>query len=212
MSIRRRYFAVPVVLGLFALAGVLLLQQSGAQAGAHLTYSKLNKIQRRILSSTLASALLPARSASKKARIAMTSDEGPGPDGLPNGAPAAIGKSGTAGTGSNYYPAPSGKCGGTLGNNVRVNQNCLNITDPNLQGRGQANNETFIAQDPLHPENVVASDNNYIRGDGTCGAHFSTDGGKTWADSTIPNGFTYGRATVNAVSTLVYSALDVPLT
>jgi beta-lactamase class A len=30
--------------------------------------------------------------------------------------------------------------------------------------------------------------------------------------SRSPNGFTYGRATVNAVSTLVYSALDVPLT
>ena len=65
-----------------------------------------------------------------------------------------------------------------LGSNVKVNQNCLNITDPDLQGRAQANNETFVAEDALHPEHLVASDNNYIRGDGTCGAHFSLDGGR----------------------------------
>ncbi len=75
---------------------------------------------------------------------------------------------------------------------MKVNQNCLNVTDASLQGRGQANNEPSISQDPIDPGHIVASDNNYLRGDGTCGAHFSTDGGRTWADSTVPNGFTAG--------------------
>jgi hypothetical protein len=64
------------------------------------------------------------------------------------------------------------------------------VTDATLQGRGQANNEPSIAQDPTNPRHIVAGDNNYLRGDGTCGAHFSTDDGRTWADSTVPNGLT----------------------
>ncbi|HEV7208987.1 MAG TPA: hypothetical protein VGN54_09630 [Mycobacteriales bacterium] len=81
------------------------------------------------------------------------------------------------------------------GNNIKVNQNCLNISDKSLQGRGQANNETSIAQDPLNPNHIVGSDNNYVRGDGTCGAHYSLDRGRTWNDSTVPNGFTLGGGT-----------------
>jgi hypothetical protein len=79
-----------------------------------------------------------------------------------------------------------------LGSNVKVNQNCLNITDEDLQGRGQANNETAIAQDPFHPSRLVASDNDYVRGDGTCGASYSRDHGRTWNDSTVPNTFSRG--------------------
>ena len=37
-------------------------------------------------------------------------------------------------------------CPRNFGPNVLVNQNCLNVTDPDLQGRGQAQNETAIAQ------------------------------------------------------------------
>ena len=48
-------------------------------------------------------------------------------------------------------PQRSGQCARGLGNNVKVNQNCLNVTDSDLQGRGQANNETSIAQDPMQP-------------------------------------------------------------
>src|SRR5438132_3572062 len=79
---------------------------------------------------------------------------------------------------SNYIPggrsAPS--CPTTLGNNVKVNQNCLNITAPNLQGRGQANNETAIAINPLNSNQLIAAENDYIRGDGLCGAQYSRDG------------------------------------
>jgi hypothetical protein len=91
--------------------------------------------------------------------------------------------------------APSSPlCPGDLGSNVIVNQNCLNVTDSDLQGRGQAENETAIAQNPLDPSQVVAGFNDYRRGDGNCGADFSTNGGASWTDSTMPTGFTRGTA------------------
>ena len=64
-------------------------------------------------------------------------------------------------------------CPVNRGCNVRVNQNCLNLTDPDLQGRGQAQNETAIAQDPSDPRRMVASANDYRRGDGNCYSYYS---------------------------------------
>jgi hypothetical protein len=178
MSINRRLLAIPLLVGALAVAAALLLQSHAEASGHHINVSHLNKIQKRLLSGTLASAL---------------EAQSPGPDGAPDTKPSSFPSlGGAAGSGINYGPSASGKCSSKLGSNVKVNQNCLNISDPNLQGRAQANNETFIAQDAFHPEHIVASDNNYIRGDGTCGAHFSLDGGKNWADSTVPNGFTNG--------------------
>src|SRR3954454_2444664 len=97
-------------------------------------------------------------------------------------------------------PAPSLQrslltgCPVNRGSNVRVNQNCLNLTDPDLQGRGQAQNETAIAQDPGNPRRMVSSSNDYRRGDGNCYSYFSADGGRSWQDSTPPMGFTRGAA------------------
>jgi hypothetical protein len=85
-------------------------------------------------------------------------------------------------------------CPRNFGPNVLVNQNCLNVTDPDLQGRGQAQNETAIAQNPLNPRQMVAGFNDYRRGDGTCGTAFTSNGGSSWTDSTMPNGFTRGTA------------------
>src|SRR3954463_16831105 len=48
-------------------------------------------------------------------------------------------------------------CPADRGANVHVNQNCLNLTDPDLQGRGQAQNETGIAQDPNDPRRSAPS-------------------------------------------------------
>ena len=64
-----------------------------------------------------------------------------------------------------------------MATNVKVNQNCLNISDPDLQGRGQAQNETWVAVDPNNPTHLVASYNDYRRGDGTCGVSYSLNGG-----------------------------------
>jgi hypothetical protein len=92
---------------------------------------------------------------------------------------------------TNYFPS-NDECQGNLGSNVKVNQNCLNVSDVDLQGRGQAQNETSIAVDPNNPQHVLASFNDYRRGDATCGVSYSLDGAKTWNDSTVPNGFTRG--------------------
>jgi hypothetical protein len=87
-----------------------------------------------------------------------------------------------------------GLCPRNFGPNVLVNQNCLNVTDVDLQGRAQAQNETAIAQNPLNPRQIVTGYNDYRRGDGTCGSSFSSNGGSSWTDSTMPNGFTRGTA------------------
>jgi hypothetical protein len=85
-------------------------------------------------------------------------------------------------------------CGGNIGSNTKVNQDCLNISDGTLQGRGQAQNETAVAIDPTNSKNVVASQNDYRRGDGNCYTEWSSNGGATWNDSTDPMGFTVGSA------------------
>jgi hypothetical protein len=83
-------------------------------------------------------------------------------------------------------------CPRNFGPNVMVNQNCLNVSDIDLQGRAQAQNETAIAQNPNNPRQMVAGFNDYRRGDGTCGTAYSSNGGSSWTDSTMPNGFTRG--------------------
>jgi hypothetical protein len=80
------------------------------------------------------------------------------------------------------------------GSNIRLNQECVNQADPDLQGRGQAQNETAIAQDPNAPGHLVASSNDYRRGDGNCYAYYSKDNGASWSDSTAPMSFTRGDA------------------
>lgn len=191
---RRLALALGCVGALVALSLLLLLlPQSHASASGQLNYSHLNEIQKRIISQTLASAIGPASPASGPQRYAPVNGQGGGPDGAPFSPPASYGSPGGASGGANnYFPAGNGKCSSRLGSNVKVNQNCLNISDPDLQGRAQANNETSIAQDPNATNHLVASDNNYVRGDGTCGAHYSLDGGQSWNDSTVPNVFTRG--------------------
>ena len=50
----------------------------------------------------------------------------------------------------------------------------------------------WVAVDPNNPTHLLASYNDYRRGDGTCGVSYSLNGGRTWADTTTPNGFTRG--------------------
>jgi hypothetical protein len=189
LSFRVRLSAALACAALLSAAAFLLLEQSGASARPKLNYTHLNKIQKRIISETLASALGPR---SLKSRVVPRgNDEGGGGDGAPANPPASFGSSGGNGGPSNYFPTQQ-SCAQNLGQDVKVNQNCLNIADPALQGRSQANNEPSISVDPFNSKHVVASENNYIRGDGTCGSHFSLDGGRTWSDTTIPNSFTYG--------------------
>src|SRR5918911_2581282 len=110
---------------------------------ASLTFDQMNQIQKRILSGYASFELDPASEST-----------------APQKAPT-------------YFPRGSGDCIFVNPSNVKVNQNCLNLTDPDLAGRGQAQNETSIAQDPNDPNHVVASYNDYRRGDGTCGVSYS---------------------------------------
>ena len=179
-------------------AACLLLLQSGASARTTMNYAHLNRIQKRIISETLASALGPQSSGSKAHITVPISDDGSGPDGAPFTPPKSY-NSPSSGSGSgtlNYFPGSQGNCSANFGNNIKVNQNCLNLTDSNLQGRGQANNEPSISVDPFDSQRLVASDNNYIRGDGTCGSYFSQNGGRSWSNTTIPNGFTNNTAAI----------------
>jgi hypothetical protein len=106
------------------------------------------------------------------------------------GAPAAAAAPARASSSRMAQPG----CDVNLGTDIKVNQNCLNLSDPALNGRSQAQNETWVAADPRNPRDIVAGYNDYRRRDGTCGVSYSTTGGRTWADATMPNGFVSGTA------------------
>jgi hypothetical protein len=161
---RRRAAAL---LGVSALAVATLVTVGSPDAGAQpFGFHSLNSIQKRHVSGLLAEELGATITPRAVAPIspAVAVPQSPGPYGCP----------------------------ATSGSNVKVNQNCLNLTDSDLQGRGQAQNETWIAADPNNPSHLVASYNDYRRGDGTCGVSYSLNAGRTWADTTTPNGFTRG--------------------
>ena len=94
-----------------------------------------------------------------------------------------------------YTPRGNGDkgCQDVLSSNVKVNANCLNISDPDLSGRGQGNNTSSIAFDPNNTNVMVTSSNDYRRGDGNCYASYTANGGRTWQDSTPPTSFTRGQ-------------------
>jgi hypothetical protein len=148
------------------IAGLLVTFQPSAPAiTAHaLNYSGLNSIQKRILSGFAAMELNPSDPGNKTSP--------------PN----------------NYFPRGSGQCPVNLSSNIKANQNCLNVSDPDLQGRSQAQNETSVAINPTDTNQIIASQNDYRRGDGNCYSEYSTDNGRTWSDSTIPMSFTRGDA------------------
>ncbi len=127
-------------------------------------YSKLTPVQKRHVSGLLALEL--------------------GGAGLKTAAPARTSSS----------PVTPPGCDVNLGADIKVSQNCPSLSDPALNGRGQAQNETWVTADPLNPRNIVAGYNDYRRGDSTCGVSYSTTGGRAWADATMPNGFVSGAA------------------
>jgi hypothetical protein len=159
------------ILAVFGTATLLMTSVgvfSGSSASAApFGYAQLNKVQQRLVSGLLAAELNtadPAVAAHAAAPLAAR--------------PATTGAA----------------CTNSFGDNVKVNQNCLNLTDADLAGRGQAQNETWMAADPANPNHLVASYNDYRRGDGNCGVSYSLDGGRSWADATTPNGFARGTA------------------
>lgn len=166
-SKRSKWSIALSLVGLAALLlGAVLYLQPGTRTNAAKAQPtggpRLNKIQQRLLSGFLDSEL--------------NSNNGPTINSKPR----------------NYRPSNDDGCSQSRGSNIKVNQNCLNLSDADLQGRGQSNNETSIAQDPLHPNRIIASYNDYRRGDGNCYTAYSLDQGANWIDTTVPTGFTRG--------------------
>src|SRR5438270_2662866 len=174
MTIRSLRLFIAAASVVVLLVGALLSIQAGLRTGSgkveakSLTYAEMNTIQKRILSGFADYELNTDNSDSSNQKL------------------------------SNYNPRGNDECPVNLSSNIKVNQNCLNLTDPDLQGRAQAQNETSIAQDPNNPNHMLASFNDYRRGDGNCYGAYSLDKGRTWNDTTIPMSFTRGKAFGNA--------------
>ncbi len=111
MLLKRRLGITLACAGVLVAAG-LLLTQSHAQATKAFNYSHLNKIQRRIISQTLASELAPIPAQRSNGNVQHNfvpgGDEvGGGADGAPNALPSSFGGGG-GGSGAlgNYVPSP----------------------------------------------------------------------------------------------------------
>jgi hypothetical protein len=166
------------------LPSVHVAAAQGVSSGRQLT-----QIQRRLLSGFASFVLDPGSVLSQRPNF-LTKAELAQPLGQAAQALSGI----DPGDPANYNPGGTGDCGFKTGSNVKVNQDCLALTDSDLQGRGQAQNETSIAQDPNAPKHLVAGFNDARRGDGNCGVAWSVNGGETWNDSTVPTGFVRGTA------------------
>src|SRR3954451_13353075 len=163
---RRLALAGSIVLAV-ALAATALGVRSGPDRARAQSRPQLTPMQQRLVSGT-ASAFLDGLAAKQQLGAAAALDD--------------------------FQPTSATGCPVNRGTDVRVNQECENLSDPDLAGRGQAQNETSIAQDPQHPNRLIGSANDYRRGDGNCYAYTSANGGRTWRDSTIPMSFTRGGA------------------
>ncbi len=87
-------------------------------------------------------------------------------------------------------PSGTGECPDASATNVRANQDCTSQSPAGLYGRGEAQNETGVSVNPLNPNNVVVSHNDYRDGDSHCGVDASMNGGKTFGSRLAPVTFT----------------------
>jgi hypothetical protein len=195
---KRSLHAVRAVLVIGAVAAIAgAASPAGSAKG--ISYHSLNKIQKRLISGGLAMSLVGATPTSQSADTATCGNGANGgdePDEAPSCPPdsysPAPGANGGPGSTAGYSPSGNNGCAVKRGSNIKVNQECLTISDSDLQGRGQAQNEESIAADPNNANHLVASQNDYRRGDGNCYAAYSLNGGKNWNDSTVPMSFTRG--------------------
>lgn len=164
------------VAGLVALS---LTPQAGA-APTPIKYSQLTKTQKRLISGFASTAIDATRGALPKARAAAGARPLKGAD--------------AAAAARFYYPSSATGCAYSLGSNVNMDQDCQNVSDADLAGRGQAQNETYISEDHYRRGNLVGSSNDYRRGDGGCFGYFSLDDGRSFDDMAVPVSFTRGTA------------------
>jgi hypothetical protein len=163
----RRHLVTGVVVGA-VLALALLAGRSGETTATAARTAGLTPLQQRLASGTVSAMLDRPQQA---AALAAPRQSAAG-----SGATAARG------------------CPVDRQSNVRVNQDCQNLSDTDVAGRGQAQNETAVAADPNDPSRLVASSNDYRRGDSSCVTSHSADNGRSWRDSSPPMSFTRGDA------------------
>src|SRR3954463_1328101 len=168
MRLRTRLLAV---VSATALASVPLIIAGGTTAEAKpFNFNSLKPIQKRIISGMAAYALggSPTHNGvHSNVVIKPGGDDDEASAEAPSRPP------------NNYFPTDTRGCPVSHGDDIKVNQDCNTVADGDLQGRSQAQNETAIAYDPNNSQNLVATMNDYRRGDGNCGSAYSHDGGNT---------------------------------
>jgi len=192
----RRSLALRAVVAVGAVAAIAGAASPAGHARG-ISYDRLNTIQKRLVSGELAMSLGPASSTVPCGTGSSSGDE---PDEADNACPpssfAPVSRKAGRAQDPNYFPSGDNGCDEKRGSNVKVNQECETVSDADFAGRGQAQNEETIAADPRNPKYLVASQNDYRRGDGNCYAAYSRDGGRNWSDSTVPMSFSRGSGTV----------------
>ena len=143
-----------MTVGLLAGGLMLIPGAQGVGTAQPMKYDQLNKIQKRLLSGFASSEVDQARGVTTANR------------GAAGARPMRPGAGG--GAASFYLPNPTTGCAYRFGHNVNMDQDCQNVSDPDLSGRGQAQNETYISEDPLNRGSLLGSSNDYRRGDGHC--------------------------------------------
>ena len=93
----------------------------------------------------------------------------------------------------NYFPTSDDGCSQNLGGNIKVNQNCLNVSDPTLQGRGQAQMK-LLSLKTLYIPTILSLPLTIIGEEMAIVIVNSVVIMDSWTDSTIPMGFTSGAS------------------
>ena len=171
MRVRAAGFVGLVVAGMVVLPG---LSGPGA-AQQTLTYDHLTQMQKRLLSGFASSEVDTARGALAQGR-----------------AGGSVRVQERRGDASFYLPRSGAGCAYRIGSNVNMDTDCQNVSDTDLAGRGQAQNETYISEDPNRSGWLLGSANDYRRGDGGCFSYASHDSGRSFSDTAIPFSFTRG--------------------
>src|SRR3954469_8776707 len=129
-------------------AGMVLVPGLAGPGSAQqpLTYDHLTKIQKRLLSGSASSEIDAARGAVGKQNARRA---------------GAVEK--PHGSAPFYFPRSDAGCAYRFGSNVNMDTDCQNISDADLAGRGQAQNETYISEDPQRPGRLLGSSNDYRR-------------------------------------------------
>ena len=162
------------------LVGFSLLPQQANAAPQPMRFNDLTQTQKRLMSGFASAEVDQARGAlAPKAATAASRRST-----RPRAAPA----------GTSTSRAAAGGAATRIGSNVNMDTDCQNVSDPDLAGRGQAQNETYISEDHNRAGNLLGSSNDYRRGDGGCFGYYSLDNGRTFQDVAIPNSFTRGDA------------------